>query len=336
MKLKHAFFLLSTALVISIFGCKKEDDQQGLMDFKFIGAHDTSLVRGTSVQRSLQLYYLGGQIESVAFSDSGLPNGVTATYDPATLTPDGYVSQTITATATSDTGTYTIKLTGTSEGGKTYSRYYDLTITREPNALPVIILTGSGNLIHTLNEPYTEPGYQATDLEDGNITANVQVTGSVDVNQTGLYQITYSVTDNAGQTVTLVRKVTVQNSLNYLNGQFTCSTTDLGNSTTRNWITSISVSTTVNNQFTIFKLSDCYQANPLTVYVPAQDSMYVNQQTFFCITPIDTDTLTHTFQGAGTIQQSGGISTLTLFYTDSFTDIGGTSYLLNKKDIYVK
>ena len=56
---------------------------------------------------------------------------------------------------------------------------------------------------------FVDPGYEAHDVRDGNLTANVTVTGAVDVNSTGTYVLTYSVADAAGNTATATRTVTV-------------------------------------------------------------------------------------------------------------------------------
>ena len=57
--------------------------------------------------------------------------------------------------------------------------------------------------------PFVDPGYEAHDARDGNLTANVTVTGTVDVNSTGTYVLTYSVADAAGNTDSKTRTVTV-------------------------------------------------------------------------------------------------------------------------------
>jgi peptidoglycan/xylan/chitin deacetylase (PgdA/CDA1 family) len=56
---------------------------------------------------------------------------------------------------------------------------------------------------------YSEPGYSATDNKDGNITAKVQVTGSVDTQHSGAYYKYYTVTDTAGNTAKVTRKIVV-------------------------------------------------------------------------------------------------------------------------------
>ncbi len=53
-------------------------------------------------------------------------------------------------------------------------------------------------------------GVSANDEEDGDLTANIQVNGSVDSSKVGRYTLTYQVSDSAGQLVSLQRNVTVK------------------------------------------------------------------------------------------------------------------------------
>lgn len=75
---------------------------------------------------------------------------------------------------------------------------------------PEIALTG-GDMEIVLNTAggYVEPGFTATDAKDGDLTNNVIVTGTVDVTKIGSYEITYSVSDKAGNKATAKRKVDV-------------------------------------------------------------------------------------------------------------------------------
>jgi formylglycine-generating enzyme required for sulfatase activity len=57
--------------------------------------------------------------------------------------------------------------------------------------------------------PFIEPGVEAHDARDGNITDQIVVTGTVDMNSTGTYLLTYTVQDGAGNTATTTRTVTV-------------------------------------------------------------------------------------------------------------------------------
>ena len=58
-------------------------------------------------------------------------------------------------------------------------------------------------------QAWAEPGAAGHDARDGNLTASVTVTGTVDINTTGTYLLTYSVADAAGNTATANRTVTV-------------------------------------------------------------------------------------------------------------------------------
>ncbi|MDD4924772.1 MAG: DUF5011 domain-containing protein, partial [Dehalococcoidales bacterium] len=74
---------------------------------------------------------------------------------------------------------------------------------------PVITLAGANPMNIIQGTPYFEPGYTATDNVDGDITANVTVTGSVDVNTVGQYVLTYLVLDAAGNSTSINRDVYV-------------------------------------------------------------------------------------------------------------------------------
>ena len=58
-------------------------------------------------------------------------------------------------------------------------------------------------------QAWAEPGAAGHDARDGNLTASVTITGTVDMNTTGTYVLTYSVADAAGNTATANRTVTV-------------------------------------------------------------------------------------------------------------------------------
>ena len=75
---------------------------------------------------------------------------------------------------------------------------------------PVITLKGGSELQITKGTTYVEPGYNATDNIDGNITNMVVVTGTVDTSMAGTYTISYDVTDGAGNAaITQNRTITV-------------------------------------------------------------------------------------------------------------------------------
>lgn len=76
---------------------------------------------------------------------------------------------------------------------------------------PVITLTGGTSIDVVLNSAttWTEAGYTANDNEDGNLTSQVQITGTVNMQAIGTYTLTYKVTDAAGNYSEATRTVNV-------------------------------------------------------------------------------------------------------------------------------
>lgn len=80
----------------------------------------------------------------------------------------------------------------------------------EKSEKPIITLKGTNPLYLGINDNYEEPGYTATDKEDGDISAKVSNTGIPDTKQEGSYIITYIVQDNDGIKVNTTRTVIVK------------------------------------------------------------------------------------------------------------------------------
>lgn len=74
---------------------------------------------------------------------------------------------------------------------------------------PTITLTGGNAYSLYQGETYKEPGYQASDNCDGDLTKQVKVSGNINSKQVGNYQLTYEVTDEAGNRVTTSRSIIV-------------------------------------------------------------------------------------------------------------------------------
>ena len=75
---------------------------------------------------------------------------------------------------------------------------------------PTIVLEGDDPFIVELGGTYTEPGFTATDDEDGDISADVTVDESaVNTSSIGEYEVSYSVSDKAGNVGTTTRIVRV-------------------------------------------------------------------------------------------------------------------------------
>lgn len=75
---------------------------------------------------------------------------------------------------------------------------------------PEIVLKGEPSLTLTEGGTYTEPGFTATDDVDGDLTDQVEVSGSVNCDRVGTYTITYTVKDSFGNSTTVTRTVKVK------------------------------------------------------------------------------------------------------------------------------
>lgn len=118
---------------------------------------------------------------------------------------DGAVQVTVSGSVdVNSAGTYSLTYTATDSAGNTASR--DRTVAVADRTAPVVTLTGSGSITLDADATYLEAGANATDSVDGVLA--VTITGSVG-SAAGEYRITYSATDEANNTGTLQRIITV-------------------------------------------------------------------------------------------------------------------------------
>ncbi|MBL7910896.1 MAG: DUF5011 domain-containing protein [Bacteroidia bacterium] len=78
---------------------------------------------------------------------------------------------------------------------------------------PTVTVTGGDQYVD-LHASYTEQGATATDNKDGNLTTNISSSGTVDPNKAGVYIISYSVYDAAGNLGLATRNVYVRHTAN--------------------------------------------------------------------------------------------------------------------------
>ena len=81
------------------------------------------------------------------------------------------------------------------------------TVVETDETPPVLILLGDTNITLFLGESFVEPGFNATDNNDGNITARVVVSGAADTMKIGTYELAYAVTDDAGNQSEILKRI---------------------------------------------------------------------------------------------------------------------------------
>ena len=75
---------------------------------------------------------------------------------------------------------------------------------------PELSLKGNSTVVIDVNETFTDPGFEAIDDVDGDLTDAVQVEGEYDTSKAGTYTITYTVTDSSGNTTKVKRTLVVR------------------------------------------------------------------------------------------------------------------------------
>ncbi|MDC1022812.1 SUMF1/EgtB/PvdO family nonheme iron enzyme [bacterium] len=123
---------------------------------------------------------------------------------------DGNLTASITVTGTVDmntTGTYILTYSVADAAGNEANASRTVTVVDTTN--PVLTLLGDANMSQAKDSAWVDPGATASDSLDGNLTSSITITGTVDVNTTGVYTLTYSVSDGASNEANATRTVNV-------------------------------------------------------------------------------------------------------------------------------
>ncbi|GAA1982754.1 hypothetical protein [Catenulispora subtropica] len=92
------------------------------------GPASATVGAGSAASATISTALTAGSAETVTLSASGLPNGVTATFSPASVTAGGSASLSIATGSSTPPGTYPIAITGTAPSA-THSTTFTLTVT---------------------------------------------------------------------------------------------------------------------------------------------------------------------------------------------------------------
>lgn len=165
-----------------------------------------ALLSGTKVEQMVTvsgdaapvITLVGNASVSVPAGQSYQEEGFTATDDV-----DGDITDRVVRTETAGEITYSV----TDSAGHTVE--VKRTITYVDATAPMIQLLGEEEIILQVGQVFADPGFTATDDVDGDLSAAVTVEGTVDTETVGVYTLTYSVSDAAGNRAEMKRTVEV-------------------------------------------------------------------------------------------------------------------------------
>lgn len=140
----------------------------------------------TKVGKTLDLY---SNVTASDLEDGNITNSIEVVSSTLDLTKPGEYSVTYKAT---DSSNFSVSQT--------------IKVTVQANNIPVINASDKTIKLYSIFDPLT--GVTASDLEDGTLSVSV-VANQVNVNQTGVYEVTYEVTDKDDNKVTKTIQITV-------------------------------------------------------------------------------------------------------------------------------
>ena len=175
-------------------------------EFTFLDANQTITAEAGSK------VLLGAIVKEYALDGSGLVDlavSMTGSYSQVVSSSNGewFVS------ATAPSGTYTVDYSVNDSLNRNFKQTQYLVVVAKDLTPPVITLSNVGPIYVLKGSSFTLPTYSAYDETDGVVSGSVLVSGEndVDVNKTGTYNVTYSVTDQAGNPGSAVLQVVVEN-----------------------------------------------------------------------------------------------------------------------------
>ena len=126
---------------------------------------------------------------------------------------DGNLTSSIVTTGavnTATAGTYFVNYNVSDSSGNAATQVTRTVNVTADTTPPVITLIGASTINLNVGDTYNEQGATATDNQDGNLTSSIVIAGTVNTASAGIYNVTYNVSDAAGNAATeVVRTVNV-------------------------------------------------------------------------------------------------------------------------------
>jgi hypothetical protein len=176
-------------------GCKTTPSDTTNFNYSLAHGGNKSVTRGQSVSNVISATLVSGSSQSVTFSTSGLPTGVTASYATSSAcTPNCSRTLNIATASSTVVGTYPITVIGTG-GGVARTTTFNLSVTSPASASTVFLEAESGTLtapmvIRTVstasNGKYVEvPEGSGNNFKDGTSGGAGQVRFTISIPQAG-------------------------------------------------------------------------------------------------------------------------------------------------------
>ncbi|MBK7887832.1 MAG: DUF5011 domain-containing protein [Bacteroidetes bacterium] len=185
---------------------------------------------------------------------------------------------------------------------------------KDDTEAPVISLTAPINVTLNIGEAFVDPGYSASDNEDGDITSRVSVDLSdLDENTAGEYVVTYSVTDDAGNSASESRNVTVQNSLTPNNIAGTWNVSEVCGGGPSTYIDTISYSDVQNGRVLFTRFANYLNGAVYADINISGGTVNIPTQNVVCG---QAPAANRQFSGNGTYSNVGGVFSMSITYTE--------------------
>src|SRR5690606_30598216 len=110
-------------------------------------------------------------------------------------------------------GSYMLTYSVSDNAGNAADQVSRTVIVTPDVSAPELVLMGSNPYRLPVYDMYNEEGYSAIDQVDGDISAQVMISGTIDSATLGTYTLTYTITDASGNTVSVDREVEVFDSI---------------------------------------------------------------------------------------------------------------------------